>query len=212
MTAASVLSLCMSLIARSPPDSSRSPTTSHHRQHRLTPAAGHQHRSACRDRELGRFRPHDHLRFATGALRGPRHGSARMHRRANTRGLRNAAAGMSPQRMRDQGCSFPRQAAAPAATVGGGRGECFPIRATSRPAIAVATEHASAVPPPDDRSATNVVVGLGRLPDVRFARSTGPLAPAGARMRFRADNAPAAPLKNSATAEHKITTSTRPAV
>jgi hypothetical protein len=55
-------------------------------------------------------------------------------------------------------------------------------------------------------------VGLGRLPDVRFARSTSPLAPAGGRMRFRADNAPAAPLKNSATAEHEITTSTRPAV
>jgi hypothetical protein len=91
-------------------------------------------------------------------------------------------------------------------------GDCSWPSALPHRVGASATEHASAVPTPDDRSATNVVVGLGRLPDVRFARSTGPLAPAGGRMRFRADNAPAAPLKNSATAEHKTTTSTRPAV
>jgi hypothetical protein len=99
MTAASVLSLCMFLIARSPPDSSRSP-------HKLSPPLTPPHpgrratniAAPAATASSVAFVPTIIIPFATGALRGPRNGSARMHRRANTRGHRNTAAGMSPLR------------------------------------------------------------------------------------------------------------------
>ena len=215
MTAASVLSLCMSLIARSPPDSSRSPhKLSPHRQHRLTPAAGHQHRSACRDRELGRFRPHDHhpVRHRRPPRTPPRvctYAQAGEHPRTQEMPLLGWSASADA---RSRLCSLSTPGGS-ARRYGGRRQRRVLSHSGHFPAGDRSGDGARVGRAAAGRSLRHERCRGARTPAGRsFHAEHGPLAPAGGRMRFRADNAPAAPLKNSATAEHKITTSTRPAV